>query len=78
MCGHDGHTACLAAFAWKYLKYLDEIPENRTIRLIFQPCEEGPESGAKLMVEQGVLEGVDEVYTFHNVPTELPGKIYIQ
>ena len=26
MCGHDGHVASLAAFSWKYLKYLDEIP----------------------------------------------------
>jgi metal-dependent amidase/aminoacylase/carboxypeptidase family protein len=26
MCGHDGHVACLVAFAWKYLQVLDKIP----------------------------------------------------
>ena len=39
MCGHDGHVACLVAFAWKYIPYLDKIPENKTIRLLFQPSE---------------------------------------
>lgn len=78
MCGHDGHIVSLLAFAWKYLHVLDQVPENRIVRLLFQPCEEGPESGAKLMIEEGALEGVNEIYGYHNWPTELPGKIFIK
>lgn len=50
MCGHDGHIASLVAFAWKYLHVLDKIPANKTIKLLFQPSEEGPVSGAKKMI----------------------------
>lgn len=46
MCGHDGHIACLVGFAMKYVPLLHKIPSNKIIRLIFQPSEEGPESGA--------------------------------
>jgi len=35
------------------------------VRLMFQPCEEGPESGAKRMVEDGVMDGVDVVVGGH-------------
>lgn len=78
MCGHDGHIVSLLSFAWKYLSVLDQVPENKIVRLLFQPCEEGPESGAKLMIQEGALEGVNEIYGYHNWPTELPGKIFIK
>jgi hippurate hydrolase len=51
MCGHDGHVACIMGFLSLYQKIITKIPKNKTIRLLFQPSEEGPISGAKLMVE---------------------------
>ena len=48
-CGHDTHMAILLAVA-KYLKAHEaELPCR--IRLIFQPNEEGAQSGARMMVE---------------------------
>ena len=62
-CGHDAHTAALLAAA-KYLKaHEDELPCR--VRLIFQPSEEGAISGAKMMTDNGVMDGVDEVICTH-------------
>lgn len=69
MCGHDGHVACLVAFVPKFLAHINKIPSDKTVRLLFQPAEEGPKSGAKVMIKSGCLDGVDEVYGFHNWPT---------
>lgn len=62
-CGHDSHTAILLTVA-KYLKSVEEdLPCN--IRFLFQPSEEGPISGARMMMENGCLEGVDAVLGAH-------------
>lgn len=62
-CGHDSHTAVLLAVA-RYLKENEgELPCR--IRLIFQPSEEGAISGAKMMVDNGVMDGVDCVLCTH-------------
>lgn len=62
-CGHDSHTAILLAAA-KVLKGMEgSLPCN--VRLLFQPSEEGAVSGAKMMVENGCLEGVDAVICTH-------------
>lgn len=52
-CGHDGHTAILLGVA-HYLAHQREHLRG-TVKLIFQPAEEGP-GGAKPMIEAGVLE----------------------
>jgi amidohydrolase len=56
-CGHDAHTAILMGVASVLTKLRSELPG--TVRLIFQPAEEGPpegeRGGAELMVEQGAL-----------------------
>jgi amidohydrolase len=57
-CGHDVHTAVQLGVASVLASMKDEIPG--TVKFVFQPAEEGPppgeEGGAKLMVEQNVLE----------------------
>ena len=67
MCGHDGHTTCLLGGASILVTNLDKIPSNKHIRLLFQPAEEGYR-GASLMIDDGCMEGVDEVYGMHNFP----------
>lgn len=62
-CGHDSHTAVLLAVA-QYLK-LNEAQLKCRVRLIFQPSEEGAVSGAEMMVNHGVMEGVDEIICTH-------------
>lgn len=67
----------LLATASFWCKNLDKIPSNKTIRLLFQPAEEGP-GGAKPMIEERCLDGVDEVYGFHNMPIGPEGSISIR
>lgn len=55
MCGHDGHMACLIGFVPLFLSKLASLPSNKCVKLLFQPSEEGPLSGAELMIKQGCL-----------------------
>ena len=75
-CGHDGHTAMLLGAA----KHLAETRNFAgTIHFIFQPAEEN-EGGARLMIEEGVLEKyrVDAVFGMHNWPGLPVGQFAIQ
>lgn len=57
-CGHDAHMAMAIGVAEVLAAHRDELPG--TLKLIFQPAEEGPplgeEGGAALMIKQGVLQ----------------------
>lgn len=61
-CGHDGHTAIGLGTARILAKIRDSL--SGTVKLIFQPAEEGVR-GAKSIVEQGHLDGVDYVLGTH-------------
>lgn len=65
-CGHDGHMAALLGTAL-WLKQNEDALQN-TVTLVFQPAEEGGH-GARKMIEEGALEGVDEIYGWHNWPS---------
>lgn len=55
-CGHDGHTAIALGTAYYLAQHRDDFAG--TVKLIFQPAEEGP-GGAKPMIEAGVLHNPD-------------------
>ncbi|MDZ5712766.1 M20 metallopeptidase family protein [Jeotgalibacillus haloalkalitolerans] len=74
-CGHDGHTAALLGTAKTLLKYKQHLKGK--VIFIFQPAEEVPPGGAKAMIEEGVLEGVDYIYGIH-LDSSIPvGKVAV-
>lgn len=76
-CGHDGHTTMLMGVAAVLAEHRDLVPGN--VRLLFQPAEEGVRGGgARVMVEEGVLAGVREVYGLHNWPGYPYGEIRVR
>jgi amidohydrolase len=76
-CGHDGHTAILLGVAAVLAKHKERVPGN--VRLLFQPAEEGVRGGgAKVMVAEGALEGVREVYGLHNWPAWPTGQVRVK
>ncbi|GLC89670.1 peptidase M20 [Lysinibacillus piscis] len=61
-CGHDAHTAMLLIATKALNEIKDELTGN--VRLLFQPAEEVAQ-GAKEMVKQGAMQGVDNVFGMH-------------
>ena len=73
-CGHDGHTASLLGFAKVMNAVKDELKGN--IVLIHQFGEELSPGGARAMIEDGCLDGVDFVYGAHLQSKLNAGYIY--
>ena len=61
-CGHDAHAAMLLGAASILCGMRKEL--NGTVSFIFQPAEETGE-GAKKMVEEGAIDGVDGIIALH-------------
>lgn len=72
-CGHDGHTATLLATA-KWMSANAHLVKNNIV-LIFQSSEEASPSGAKKLVEEGILDKVDVIYGIHYMSNMPLGKI---
>ena len=67
LCGHDAHTTIGMGIAMILHDHRELI--KGTVRVFFQPNEEGIPSGAPLMIKDGVLNGVQAVYASHVDPT---------
>lgn len=67
-CGHDFHVAALLGAARILVSHRDCW--SGTVRLIFQPDEEG-DGGAARLISCGILDNVDQVFGAHVRP-ELP------
>lgn len=65
-CGHDGHMTILVCTLEQILLQIEKIPNHLKIRFLFQPAEEG-QNGAKAMIKEGCLNGVNEIFGIHNI-----------
>ena len=62
-CGHDGHSAALAALALE----IDRAGADKNVFFLFQHAEETGD-GARECVSMLREEGIDEIFGFHNRP----------
>jgi amidohydrolase len=74
-CGHDGHTSILLTVADILSKRRAELPGN--IKFIFQPAEEQI-GGARPMLQEGALEGVDNIIGLHLISTYPIGRVGVR
>jgi len=79
-CGHDAHTAMLMGVAEVLSKVKGEL--SGTVKFIFEPAEDSnatnEESGAELMIKEGVLDNpnVDAIFGLHVAPYPASGLYY--
>ncbi len=71
-CGHDFHQTSLLGAAALLKEKEDQL--DGTVRLIFQPAEEISE-GATAVLETGLLEDVQGIIGFHNMPQLKAGQL---
>lgn len=75
-CAHDGHMAILMGAARVLSEMRDRL--NGDVVFLFQPSEERIPGGARRMITEGALEGVDAVFGLHlwqNLPTGIVGLV---
>ncbi|MGD1901474.1 MAG: M20 family metallopeptidase [Geitlerinemataceae cyanobacterium] len=67
-CGHDVHATVGLGTAMVLAQIAGELPGN--VRFLFQPAEETAQ-GAKAMVADGAMDGIDAVFGLHVFPSIL-------
>lgn len=74
-CGHDVHSTCILGAAIIINKLKNQL--KGTVKIIFQPGEEVLPGGAKLMIDEGILENpkVDKAIALHVFPNLEVGKV---
>jgi amidohydrolase len=75
-CGHDGHTAALLGFAKAMMAVKNELSGN--VILIHQFGEELSPGGARAMIKDGCLDGVDLIYGAHLQSKMDSGYVYVR
>ncbi len=66
-CGHDAHMAIGAGVAMTLQRLRKSL--HGTVRVFFQPNEEGVPSGSVSMIREGILDGLEALYCIHVDPT---------
>lgn len=74
-CGHDGHVSIALSVAALLSQRRQEL--DGSVKFIFQPAEECV-SGARLMVEEGTMDGVDGVIGLHLMSTHPLGIVGVR
>ena len=64
-CGHDGHTSMLVGAAHALCGMRESL--NGSVKFLFQPAEEGG-GGGRVMVEEGVADGLGSIFALHLWP----------
>lgn len=73
-CGHDVHTTILLGIGMFLAQQAKAGALPGRVRLIFQPAEELP-GGAREVIAQGRMEGVDRVFALHCDPRLPVGQV---
>lgn len=64
-CGHDVHSAVMLGAALQLKAIEDQLPGR--VRILFQPAEENA-TGARKLINAGVLQHVQAIFGMHNEP----------
>lgn len=72
LCGHDAHTAIGIGAAVLLHQMRHEM--GGTVRVFFQPNEEGTPNGAPMMIREGILDGLEAVFACHVDPALETGR----
>lgn len=67
LCGHDAHMSVAVGVILRLHQMRDQL--KGTVRVIFQPNEENIPTGAPVMIRDGAIEGMREIFCVHCDPT---------
>ncbi|MGI9609941.1 MAG: amidohydrolase [Acidimicrobiia bacterium] len=71
-CGHDVHSA----IGYGVAAVLSELDDMRGgVRIVFQPAEESIPGGARILVGEGIHQGLHAMLAYHVDPALEPGKV---
>jgi amidohydrolase len=74
-CGHDLHTAAVLGAGLVLADLARDGALPGRVRLVFQPAEESPRSGAKAILDSGGVEGVERIFALHCDPRTSVGQV---